>query len=207
MIMPVISVNVCGDDHLEAFKGFCHLQSDLVDHLGSGSAIGLKGLYILFKENAVCFVKPPLGCHKLMVGALGYTVLSADQLLSIAVIILVYSFLVLHHIVDNAFHCCCGLCFLGDCGEYRHQPHLLRISESCSITPECRAVRSLRSGQCILPIRQRTVSWLRLLPIAFCSRSTSSKPLITVTDLFKAAAVTNSVKFLFALFAFRLIAL
>ena len=141
MIVPVVAVDVGGDDDIEAFKRFCHFQTDLMNHLGSGAAIGLKGLYILFEVNAVRFMKPTLGCHKLMVGALGYAVLTTDQLLTVTVIILVYSLLILHHIVDHALHRCCGLCFLGDRGEYRHQPHLLRISESRSITAVCFAVR------------------------------------------------------------------
>ena len=136
VIVPVIPINVSSYHHFKAFKGFCHLQPDLMNLLGSCSAIGREGLYILFEENAACFVEPPLGCHKLMIGAFCYAVLSADQLLTIAVIIFVNGFLILHYIVDNALHSCCGLCFLGYCGEYCHQPHLLRISESCSMTPE-----------------------------------------------------------------------
>ena len=48
---------------------------------------------------------------------------------------------------------------------------------------------------------------MRFLPMAFCSFSTPSSPSITVIRLFSAEAVINSVKFIFACSAFRLIAL
>ncbi len=78
MIVPVIRVNVCGNDYLKPIEIFRKLHAHLVYFLGTGGFSRFEALYKVFVEYAVVFPILDFRCHKFFESGFGYAVLTAD---------------------------------------------------------------------------------------------------------------------------------
>lgn len=115
MVVPMIFVDVGGNYHFESLEQLRRFYADLMDLLRCSMAIRFERLHILYEKHTAGLSVGKLGRHKLLIGRLWDTVLTADQLDTVQ-----HRFLVLHDIIQHSLHSGSGLRFLGDRSKYCH---------------------------------------------------------------------------------------
>lgn len=121
VIVPVITVDVCGNLNLKAIKPPGKLNPHLVDFLRRGTAVWLEALHILVKEHLTFFSVLLFRSHKFLKGGFSAAVLPGQQPAFFAVFVLKKGFIILRHIIHDLFHGGTALRFFFDGGDDCHR--------------------------------------------------------------------------------------
>ena len=184
----VFAVNVGADQNFTALEVFCQPPCGFVRRARVNICALREALHHVIKHHAAVFVVQQLRTQKLVERRFRLTANAADELLSIPERLTEFG-----NVAHDTFHTPARLRPLfiihemDDC-DFATPPSCIFLRAVLILENSCTAESKL--ANCTLPMFASTVSWFRLLPMAFWCRRTSFRPSMMTMRLPRQQAVT-----------------